>query len=534
MADMEIVVTTKVQKSGILLKKPFGHSSSKWSRRFFVLKDGFLLYYPEKEAKAFQQTGNFNVHPKGVIPLGGCCVDEVRDPSQPFALQITHSDFGRGQVWLGAESQSSLKDWIHWIYESSRVTYKNACLGDTLVASLKAKGSELEKQKEATLEQLKKEGEALKIERNNVENMTEEVQKLLDEKKRAQALADKLSEEQDERIKQLQKTNTAIETMARKKAELEEKANELASKLKAASHESNLTMQQLQDRDREAQNLAQEKELLAAATAQLAENLANMEGKAQKLESEKQQAEIKLSAAEQSAREFQDEIQEVTKVAQSLESEVATSVAEKEKAQREKAKERRERLKVERKLKLAEDALARLEKALRDSGVKIDIDIEADVSSLKKFFEEALEEVAWEATKTDTMREALTATATAKKDITDEQISSQMPPKPQVKPTGPKKAVLPPAKAAAPPPAAKPKPKAPPPVSTKKPVTAPPVVRAKKPVATPASTEEAPPPRPPKPSQETPAPAPKPRPRPKPAARQVAPPVDDPYASDSD
>ncbi len=38
--------------------------------------------------------------------------------------------------------------------------------------------------------------------------------------------------------------------------------------------------------------------------------------------------------------------------------------------------ERTERLRTEKKLKLAEDALFRLDKALRDSGVKIDVGIE--------------------------------------------------------------------------------------------------------------------------------------------------------------
>ena len=36
--------------------------------RYFVLKDGFILYYAARAAPM----AAFDVHPKGVIPLGGC------------------------------------------------------------------------------------------------------------------------------------------------------------------------------------------------------------------------------------------------------------------------------------------------------------------------------------------------------------------------------------------------------------------------------------------------------------------------------
>lgn len=34
------------------------------SLRFFIVKEGFLLYYPESESKAFERAHTFNIHPK--------------------------------------------------------------------------------------------------------------------------------------------------------------------------------------------------------------------------------------------------------------------------------------------------------------------------------------------------------------------------------------------------------------------------------------------------------------------------------------
>lgn len=52
------------------------------------------------------------------------------------------------------------------------------------------------------------------------------------------------------------------------------------------------------------------------------------------------------------------------------------------------AKERQLRKRLERKLQIAEDSLKRLDGALRRSGVKLDVDVFADVKTLLSFFEE--------------------------------------------------------------------------------------------------------------------------------------------------
>ena len=104
--------------------------------RFFVVKEGFLLYYSDTEARKYDKNRLFNTHPKvtrnhitdilcwllllrieellllyllhflfvhlhtlclisqqGVIPLGGCKVMECNYPSQKFAVKVSHADF---------------------------------------------------------------------------------------------------------------------------------------------------------------------------------------------------------------------------------------------------------------------------------------------------------------------------------------------------------------------------------------------------------------------------------------------------------
>lgn len=46
-------------------------------------------------------------------------------------------------------------------------------------------------------------------------------------------------------------------------------------------------------------------------------------------------------------------------------------------------KEKKKRMNTERRLRMAEDSLKRLDKALQDSGVKIDLQIETDVKNLR-------------------------------------------------------------------------------------------------------------------------------------------------------
>ena len=66
-------INTSCQKGGFLLKLPFRKQMGKWQRRWFVCKDGYMLYYGSKKLR--NGATQFDVHPKGVIPLGNTTVE---------------------------------------------------------------------------------------------------------------------------------------------------------------------------------------------------------------------------------------------------------------------------------------------------------------------------------------------------------------------------------------------------------------------------------------------------------------------------
>lgn len=104
----------------MLKKPPFGTKSygmlTRWTERFCVVKESFLLYYDKSEKKAYESKKMFNIHPKvlsvylsnnfnlfsailltlitfqGVIPLANCSIETWDDAGKP-GFKITHASF---------------------------------------------------------------------------------------------------------------------------------------------------------------------------------------------------------------------------------------------------------------------------------------------------------------------------------------------------------------------------------------------------------------------------------------------------------
>lgn len=395
-------VRLNAQKAGFLYKKPFGHNSTKWSKRFFVLKDGFMLYYGEKEGKQSADNGAFNIHPKGVVPLGGCWAEPLDGADRDFAFSIRHPDFGDGTVFLAAESAEACEDWLRWVRECSRVTYRNAQIGETMIQCLKAKTEVREQQQEETRTKLDAESEALREEQERRALVEEQLEQLRLEKEQADQMAQQLMMDQTNKEQQLEQTAGIIRQIEEKKAMLEAKTMELEQRVAEASNAAETT-------SGEAQRLLAEKEELSKATRQLVKSLKSMEKRATSLEEERLAADAMLQQARAEAEAAAAEMAKVTEARESLQSELGQAMMEKEVALKAALQEQSEREKLEKKLQMAEDSLKRLDAALRKSGVKVDVDIEADVKTLKGFFETVLTESYWDAHRDRIMKEAVTA-----------------------------------------------------------------------------------------------------------------------------
>ncbi|PSN45993.1 hypothetical protein C0J52_09781 [Blattella germanica] len=147
--DESFCVYTKVQQSGILFKKSFSPHSNKWSKRFFVVKEGFLLYYSENEKKVFDKKGCFNIHPKGVIPVGGCIIQTSKDFGQDYVINISSDSFIHGSVALGTETKYDQDRWVQVLQEAARITWENSRMGESIIRDLESQGLQLNKEKQS-------------------------------------------------------------------------------------------------------------------------------------------------------------------------------------------------------------------------------------------------------------------------------------------------------------------------------------------------------------------------------------------------
>lgn len=210
-----------VQKKGFLSKKPFSAPSmvkhQKWQRRWFVLKDSFLIWYKSKPSK-----GDFDLHPAGVLPLGGSDVFPQGKSEGGYEFELTHPDFNDSSLLLRSPNEEDANDWIRWLGLCKEATWENAMLGDAQMMSLKTKDTKLEKEAEATLQKARQ--NAKKIQEKRLER-----QKLMEEQEKRQM---KFKEElratkiAAEKLKKAEAQN--LEQVAQKKAKAEKERAEQA------------------------------------------------------------------------------------------------------------------------------------------------------------------------------------------------------------------------------------------------------------------------------------------------------------------
>uniref|UniRef100_A0A8C1KR27 Pleckstrin homology domain containing, family D (with coiled-coil domains) member 1 n=1 Tax=Cyprinus carpio TaxID=7962 RepID=A0A8C1KR27_CYPCA len=333
-------ISTKVQLHGVLWKRPFGRPSAKWSRRFFIIKDSFLLYYAENEKKSFETNRYFNIHPKGVIPLGGCIVEPREDQGMPFAMVINHEDF-TGNIVLAAESEPEQNQWVEMLQESGKVTWKNAQLGEAMIESLEAQGLQLAKEKQEYLDKLMEETEELCLQREQKE--LERLNQLLEEEKQKfEEVVQELRTEQEQIKLDLDGTAQCLKGVENEKEELHNLTTVLQKSLESAR-------------------------LLSVASCRLKEN-------------------------EKRAKVLQEEREFYSSQAQALQQSLTQLTADKQHTEEELKAEMESRVELECRLKLAEEALQDLEQGLNATERTHEREerMKGDVSHLRKFFEECI------------------------------------------------------------------------------------------------------------------------------------------------
>lgn len=387
--DEQFLISTRVQINGVLMKRPFGHQSNKWSKRFFVIKDGFLLYYPENEKKAFEKRGTFNFHPKGVIPLGGCSVEPDMNGNHPYIINICSEEFNCGQISLSAETHLEQEKWIAALKEASRVTWKNAQYEEALIRELESQGIQLTKEKHNYVEKLQEEVTALRDEMDKNEELKKLTSELEKEKSKLQEMIQQLEQEHKIAQKESEETSETLRRLDDDKKQLQQTTNMLQLTLENLAQERERTIHLLRQKEEETQTLYITSEELQSA-------LKSIEEETKFILDEKNELEQRYLEIQMYAQMLQEEKQIFSEQANQLLMSLNELSSQKQIMETELKEEILARITAEKRLKNAEDSLQHLEHLLQNktnnSDDSIITEIMIDVKNLKKYFEDVAEE----------------------------------------------------------------------------------------------------------------------------------------------
>ncbi|XP_044292592.1 pleckstrin homology domain-containing family D member 1 [Varanus komodoensis] len=391
-------ISTKVQLHGVLWKRPFGRPSAKWSKRFFIIKESFLLYYAENEKKNFENNRYFNIHPKGVIPLGGCIVEAKEEPNMPYAMKISHEDF-HGNIALAAESAYEQAQWLEMLQESGKVTWRNAQLGEAMIESLEAQGLQLAKEKQVYLDKLMEETEELCLQREQREALERLNQVLEAEKQQFEEVVQDLRVEQEQIKRELEMTAQSLKGVEAEKKGLRNLTETLQKTLEDLSLEKQRTLEMLEEKASQLQTLTSPSEQPDDATGGLHSSLHQIEEKMHQLLEEKLLAEKRMKENEERSQALEKEREFYSSQSQALQNSLSELAAEKQQAERDLKAEVKVRMDLEKRLQEAEEALQSLEQGLncKHRNKEKEEKMKADVSNLRKFFEECIRNAELEA-----------------------------------------------------------------------------------------------------------------------------------------
>ncbi|XP_064624111.1 pleckstrin homology domain-containing family D member 1-like isoform X2 [Lineus longissimus] len=405
----------KCQMHGMLLKKPFGHQSNKWSKRFFMVKDGFLLYYADSEKKEMEKRKFFNIHPKGVIPLGDCQVAEIEEPGHQFAVNIINEDF-LGSIILAMETEWEREKWMTILRQAGRITWNNAQMGDVMIQQLENQGLQMAKERQDYFNKFQTEAIALQDEKEKTEQLKQVQVALEDEKRKMEEFMLELKEEQSKLKQVLEETAQAMKKVEEDKLALCQRTESLEGSLKRLAKDKEKTKKKLDEQAKLTRQLSKEKQKYSEATIELNKQMQSIEAETQKLLQEKSLAEERLKQNEEHAKQLEEEKYEISEHADELQSSIKDLIEQKKVTEAELREEVIARLETERRLQNAEVSLMNLDRKLNKKGNKYSQndkeEMLGNVTHLKSFFEKLAIEAKMDDHKPILMQTTLTARKT--------------------------------------------------------------------------------------------------------------------------
>uniref|UniRef100_A0A1I7ZLH8 PH domain-containing protein n=1 Tax=Steinernema glaseri TaxID=37863 RepID=A0A1I7ZLH8_9BILA len=403
---------TGVQCQGILLKKyKRKNHRAKWSKKFFILKECFLLYYAAKCQKQYERTRKIDLHPRGIIPLIGCSIVSGGDIGQKHCLLITHPQFDQAFI-ICARDQNAQEMWLTSLREATKISYKNTMVGETMIRELESKGLKLNEENKIYEERLKSEAEARQEERNKNESLEKAKEQLEKEREKLIKTTKKLKDDLNNVRNDLKLTNEAKRTLEQEKFALTSKTQCLVTNMDALNLEKSKIEEQMSKIIREREKFLLENQNLSTVTCQLKNRLMEIESKANCINTEKEKVQSLLSLNEQKTIDLEKERQYYNHKTKELLQSLKEVNEQKELTETELRNEAIARAGAEKQLQAAEKALEHLEMALKLTGAQmteLQEHIMPDVHKLREFFEQCANDSRLDANKPVIMKNAIYA-----------------------------------------------------------------------------------------------------------------------------
>ena len=268
-----------------------------------------------------------------------------------------------------------IDEWIKVLKDCSPVTWEAAILGDQKITELRNKGDALQKEKQEKLDQAQK-----------------------------QALDAKLLKEKTEsEVKRFEKSASMMQM---KTSELN-KSRMATEDAKKAAEEAKLALKEVEERHKE----------LVKKKSGIDENVASKKEEAESAMKQLREAQERAQALAQEAEDTQRKLAEEEAAQAKREKDLSSQVSKQEKnyrAQLEQLEaEQQERAQMEKRVQEAEASLVALDKKIRDSGIKANIEVSADVKSLRSFFVSRINDLKEEASKADVSKRRLNMAVSA-------------------------------------------------------------------------------------------------------------------------
>lgn len=381
---------SRMQLSGILSKQPFGpkNQSTKWNKRFFVLKDGYLLYYLDSDKKEFDRKQYINLHPKGILPLGGCSVQSTTEPGHPFCMKITSTEINNDFVICSETDQERIR-WLNALTQSTRITWRNAQLGDAMIEQLEKQGLQMAKEKQQYVERLQSETEESSHYKAQAEELARLNEELSKENLKLEQLVQSMKSEHEELNREMQRTVKALQSVEEAKFSLHITFEMLQKNLEDLETQKHSIEDALQDQLMEARMLSTEKQHLSEETLELSSRLKTVERRMTTIAAERAAAERSLKDQEMKALQLLEEKRYIEDRADQLEESIQELAAQKASTEAELQEEIQARIEAENRLREAEVSLARLENVIKEQKESVDNkQMMMDVKNLRKFFED--------------------------------------------------------------------------------------------------------------------------------------------------